>query len=111
MLDRPGKIVDVLNRACAKCHQPRPIRDFEGEDQPCLSCRARGSRSERAAKIIELERQRRSLIATLVKIDAEIAELRGRPPAATASAPFARVESSDVFEGETSDPGDIGLGD
>ena len=40
---------------------------------------AKLSRSERAAKIVALETQRRSLIAALFKVDAEIALLRDRP--------------------------------
>jgi hypothetical protein len=101
----------VLTRTCGKCRHPRPLRDFEALGEPCETCRNSTppeSRSERAAKIAELQRRRRSLIAALVKIDAEIATLKGRPPA---SQPFERVERSDVFEGETSDPGDIGFGE
>ncbi|HSX22290.1 MAG TPA: hypothetical protein VLE97_05895 [Gaiellaceae bacterium] len=77
-------------RSCASCQQPRPLRDFDlGGGQfsaTCLDCaseRARTdaklSRSERAAKLVALETQRRSLIAALVKVDAEIATLRDRP--------------------------------
>lgn len=40
---------------------------------------AKMTRAERGAKIAALETQRRSLIAALVKIDAEIAILRDRP--------------------------------
>jgi hypothetical protein len=75
----------------------------------CRSCAhartsstAQRSRAERHEQLVGLERQRRALIAALVKIDAEIAELRGRP----VSAAFERVEPTDVF-----DDTDLGFGD
>lgn len=79
-----------VTRSCATCRQARPLRDFDlGGGQlstTCLECvgeRARTqerlSRQERNSKIAALESQRRSLIAALVKIDAEIATLRSRP--------------------------------
>ncbi len=79
-----------VTRSCVTCRQARPLRDFDlGGGQmstTCLDCVASRARKEerltragRAAKIAALEGQRRSLIAALVKIDAEIAALRARP--------------------------------
>ena len=79
-----------MTRFCASCRQQRPIRDFDlGGGQlstTCLGCaderlrtedhRARGQRN---AQLAALEKRRRELIAALVKIDAEIADLRARP--------------------------------
>lgn len=65
------------------------------------------SRSQRNEKIAALERQRRSMIVALLKIDAEIAELRGRP-APSLSSGFASVEPSDVLDGADND---LGFGD
>jgi hypothetical protein len=80
----------------------------------CLSCaheRTRtedaNARADRLTQIALLETQRRSLIATLVKVDAKIAELRARP-APSSSASFKRVDPSDVFDGADSD---LGFGD
>lgn len=64
------------------------------------------TRAQRHEQIVSLERQRRTLIAALVKIDAEIAELRGRP--APTSAAFERVEPSEVLDGADND---LGFGD
>jgi hypothetical protein len=79
----------------------------------CQGCNGERGRSpvqrprvQRNERIAALERQRRTLIAALVKIDAEIAELRGRP--APPSAAFERVEPSDVFD---SGDNDLGFGD
>jgi hypothetical protein len=62
-------------------------------------------------KIAALERKRRTMIASLMKIDAEIAELRGVPR----SSPFTRVEPVDVFGGadgsDSGSDGDAGFGD
>jgi hypothetical protein len=69
---------------------------------PALRPSARTQRNEQLAA---LERQRRPHIAALVKLDAEIAELRGRP--VTTSSSFARVEPSDIFDADT----DVGFGD
>jgi hypothetical protein len=97
-----------VTRYCDSCKLHRPLRDFDlGGGQlssKCLACTQERSRTEsqearnqRHAEIAALEKERRALIASLVKIDARIAELRVRP-SATSSA-FERVEPSDVFEG------------
>ena len=97
-----------MTRYCDSCKLHRPLRDFDlGGGQlssKCLACaqersRTEGqeARSQRLAEIASLEKERRSLIASLVKIDARIAELRARPSATSSS--FARVEPSDVFDG------------
>ena len=79
-----------MTRHCATCRQQRPLRDFDlGGGQlstTCLGCsnerlrtedhRARTQRNEQIAK---LESRRREMIASLVKIDAEIADLRACP--------------------------------
>jgi hypothetical protein len=103
----------MLTRSCGKCRRDRPLRDFDFGDgelralcRKCSSEDDRGRRSARIEQIEALERQRRTLIAALVKIDAEIAELRGR----SSSTSFELVESDDVFgdpEGEGT--GDLGL--
>lgn len=94
-----------MKRFCEACQQQRPIREFDlTGDQVvaiCAGCsRARSNVADpspaRREQIAALERQRRSLIAALVKIDAEIAELRSRP--ASPSSSFERVEPSDVFD-------------
>lgn len=77
-------------RLCETCRQQRPLREFDlGGGQlraVCSGCaearlRTEGHRArvERNAQIAVLERRRRELIASLVKIDAEIANLRARP--------------------------------
>lgn len=66
------------------------------------------SRQGRRAQLLALEQQRRSLIAALVKLDVEIAELRG----VDRSSPFKRVDSTGVLDG--ADPeadSDSGFGD
>lgn len=79
-----------MTRYCATCRQQRPLREFDlGGGQlstTCLGCaheRLRTedhlSRSQRNAQIETLEKRRRELIAALVKIDAEIADLRAQP--------------------------------
>ena len=76
-----------MTRPCATCRQQRPLREFDlGGGQlstTCLGCahtRLRTedhrARSQRNAQIAALERRRRELIASLVKIEAEIADLR-----------------------------------
>lgn len=65
-------------------------------------------RRSRRAQLVGLEQQRRSLIAALVKIDAEIAELRGAP---SNSSTFERVEPTDVFDEPDGTDGDLGFGD
>jgi hypothetical protein len=101
-------------RYCATCRRERPIRDFdlgEGVDgdlsATCRYCAGGRSRAEDLRvreQIAALERQRRTLIASLVKIDSEIATLRG-----TRSSPFERVDLADVLD--SSDGGDRGFGD
>jgi hypothetical protein len=107
----------VVTRHCATCRQPRPLKDFDlggGEvSSTCLECVGERARTERrsarlgrAAKIASLESQRRSLIATLWKVDAEIAELRGRP-----APPPVVIEDEDIVDttfGEDDDFGDDG---
>jgi hypothetical protein len=81
-----------VTRFCAGCKQQRPLREFDlGGGQlstTCLGCadeRLRTedhrARRERNEQIAALEKRRRELIAALVKIDAEIADLtvRARP--------------------------------
>lgn len=79
-----------MQRLCATCRQQRPLREFDlGGGQlssTCLGCSQerlrtedQRARVERASQIAALERRRRELIAALVKIDAEIADLRARP--------------------------------
>jgi hypothetical protein len=102
-----------VRRLCATCGQQRPLRDFdlgEGLRRTCLACAGETaphqgllSRERRAAQLDDLEQRRRSLIASLVKIDAEIAVLR-----AARTEPFSRVDSSDVFDNSDSD---LGSGD
>jgi hypothetical protein len=98
----------MVMRFCEACQQQRAIREFDlTGDQVIVTCRGCASERTRVVdpsptparreQITALERQRRSLIAALVKIDAEIAELRGRP--ATTSSSFERVDPSDVFDG------------
>lgn len=103
-----------MTRFCEGCRRSRHLREFDlREGQPGATCRdcARESdttsdhraRAERHEQLAALERQRRSLIAALVKIDAEIAALRGRPSSSSSS--FKRVEPIDV------DDTDLGFGD
>lgn len=103
----------MVMRFCEACQQQRPIREFDlTGDQVIATCRKCADERTRAVdptparreQLAALERQRRSLIAALVKIDAEIAELRARP--ATTSSSFKRVEPSDV-DSDT----DVGFGD
>lgn len=79
-----------MSRFCAGCRFPRPLSDFDlGSDKRskrCLACVReqqlppnQRARALRAARIGELEPCRRELIAALVKLDAELADLRGRP--------------------------------
>jgi hypothetical protein len=81
-----------MNRLCETCREQRPLREFDlGGGQlssVCLGCADERLRTEdhlerthRRARITELERRRRELIASLVKVDAEIADLRARPSA------------------------------
>jgi hypothetical protein len=76
-----------VRRFCAGCKQQRPIREFDlGTAQLsriCLGCadarlrtEAPSDRSHRAAQITTLEQHRRELYASLVIIDAQIADLR-----------------------------------
>lgn len=79
-----------MERFCSSCQQQRPLREFDlggGQlSKTCTRCsderlRTEGhrARSQRNARIAALEKRRRSLILDLVKTDAEIADLRGRP--------------------------------
>ena len=79
-----------MTRHCATCRQQRPLREFDlGGGQLSTTCfvcaheRLRTedhrARSQRNAQIATLESRRREMIAALVKIDAEIADLRARP--------------------------------
>lgn len=74
-----------MTRFCDSCRRQRPLRDFDlGGGQlssTCLSCAHERTRTEdrearlaRHVKIAALEKERRTLIAALVKLDAEIAE-------------------------------------
>lgn len=97
-----------MERYCETCRRHRPIRDFDlGADsevrlgETCRACAGARDHAEDLRvreRILALERQRRTLIASLVKIDGEIAALRGTPR----TSPFDRVDlsaldSSDVF--------------
>lgn len=106
-----------MTRFCDACRQHRPIREFDlGDGQVQATCRgctgerprapALMTRAQRNEQVAALERQRRSLIAALVKIDAEIAELRGR--AAPPSLGSTRSDDADVLDGADSD---LGFGD
>ena len=79
-----------MNRLCETCRVQRPLRDFDlGGGQlssVCHGCSDERLRTEdqrareyRRARITELERRRRALIAALVEVDTEIADLRSRP--------------------------------
>ncbi len=79
-----------MMRHCATCRQQRPLREFDlGGGQvstTCVGCSNERLRTEdhraralRNAQITALETRRREMIAALVKIDAEIADLRARP--------------------------------
>jgi hypothetical protein len=103
-----------VKRYCdgCRCYHDLDAFDLEGGESSAV-CRDHaqkreltaeaGDRRERQAKITALERQRRSLIASLVKIDAEIAALRS----VSRSSPFKRVDPADVFDGSD----DLGFGD
>jgi hypothetical protein len=79
-----------MTRVCETCRGQRPLREFDlGGGQlsaVCLGCaderlrtEDQRARADRRSRIVELEKRRRELIAALVKIDAEIADLRERP--------------------------------
>ena len=81
-----------MTRVCETCRAQRSLREFDlGGGQlsaVCLGCADERLRTEdhrarthRRARIAELEKRRREMIAALVKIDAEIADLRERPSA------------------------------
>lgn len=108
-----------MKRLCEGCRRERLLRDFDlGDGQFGMTCRhcadehmradAQRAREQRQSQIAVLEKQRRFHIAALVKIDAEIAELRG---VARASSPFQRVDPRDVFGDEPDGDGDAGFGD
>lgn len=99
-----------MTRHCATCRQPRPLREFDlGGGQlstTCLGCsneRLRKedhrARTQRHAQIATLENRRREMIAALVKIDAEIADLRGRPsPARIVLDDGGEIDAFDAFD-------------
>ena len=76
-----------VTRSCATCRQQRPLREFDlGGGQlsaTCLGCaheklrtEDQRARSQRNAQIAALEKRRREMIAALVKLEAEITDLR-----------------------------------
>lgn len=90
-----------MQRFCDTCRRERPIRDFDLDGDrrqaTCLSCAAEPARAndQRArGQLTALEHRRRSLIAALVKIDAEIAAIRD----GLHSASFKRVDPADVLD-------------
>ena len=117
---RPSEAVrneaeDAVRRFCASCRHHRPLRDFAlggARRSTCRKC-ARGKTSTSGqtlrSQLSALEKERRALIAALVKLDAEIVELRERP----SSAAFALVEPSDVFgnDPDSSSDADCSFGD
>ncbi len=111
-LDFGSKITSVT-RFCEACQRHRPLREFDlSSEHPvatCFSCvRARTSDAApaRREQLAALERQRRSLIATLVKLDAEIADLRTRASRPSAPPPPpTTAESNGVLDGEGSELG------
>lgn len=79
-----------MTRLCETCREQRPLREYDlGGGQLSVTCHGcaderlrtedHRARSQRRARIAELERHRRELIAALVKVDAEIADFRARP--------------------------------
>ncbi len=85
-----------MTRFCDICRLYRPLCDFdldggdvdggdvlEGTCRDCAGRKGAGdelrARRVRRAQIAALERRRRRMIAALVRIDAEIAELRAGP--------------------------------
>ena len=76
-----------MTRLCDTCRQHHPLRDFDlGGGQlsaTCVTCaherlrtEDQQARSRRNERIATLERRRREMIAALMKIDGEIADLR-----------------------------------
>ncbi len=101
-----------LTRFCSNCRLHRVLRDFDlAEGQLSSTCREcvhdPDARRQRNAQIASREKERRQLIAALVKIDAEITELRAQP---TATSPFTLVEPTDIFDGGDVDALDADLG-
>lgn len=109
MLSLPSYIRSVT-RYCEGCRREHDLDAFDLESNASSSvCRVHTQAREQSArreKIAALEKQRRSHIAALVKLDAELAELRGR-----GSSPFKRIEPTDVFGDGDSADGDLGFGD
>ena len=79
-----------MKRLCEACHASRPLREFDlGGGQLSSVCHGcsderlrtedHRARAQRRTRITELARRRRELIVALVKVDAEIADLRTRP--------------------------------
>lgn len=99
-----------MTRYCEGCRREHDLEAFDLESKASSSvCRVHTHAREQAArreKITAIERQRRSHIAALVKLDAELVELR------RGSSPFKRVDPADVFDGDGDGvDGDLGFGD
>ena len=105
-----------MTRICKTCRRPRPLVDFDlSGSTPHVSCLAcergpvvQGAAHEREElrarheQIADLEKRRRGMIASLVRIDAEIAALRAGPSASAKPAP------SDFGDGGgDDDPSDV----
>lgn len=112
----------LVERYCYGCRRHHDVSAFDLDDASGAVCRAhartRDSGTEATRRKLEqanlarLERRRRSMIAGLVQIDAEISESRARLSALSgASASFPRVESDDIFGGDAGDADDPGFGD
>lgn len=90
-----------MERYCNGCRGYHALEAFDLDDgAPREACRAHSaartikspSRSSRQEAIEKIERRRRHHIAALVKLDAELADLR-----ATKSEAFVRVDADVVF--------------
>jgi len=104
-----------VTRFCKSCQRQRPLRDFDlGADAAhvaCLACEhepasadvsrersERRARQSRQEQIAELEDRRRGLIASLVRVDAEIAALRAvRVARSSPPSDFEDDDEDDVF--------------
>jgi hypothetical protein len=78
-----------VTRLCNKCKRRRPLREFDlaviHRAATCRLCTRESINASPAARRVQLdalERQRRTLIADLVKVDFDIAQLRLIPPTA-----------------------------
>lgn len=103
--------IHSVTRYCEGCRREHDLDAFDLESNASSSvCRVHTQAREQSArreKIVAIEKQRRSHIAALVKLDAELAELHNT---GRGSSPFRRVEPADVFDGDGVD-GDLGFGD